>query len=255
MCSPPPEGACRVRSSTSRYTADALVPPLLRRYGILILAKTSVPYSSVSPESPSRSRPIVSVAHAASDSVPMEEPRHGEHVAARLPSFGADGVDAAAHEHPQRLLQVVGTQLCRFAWRRPTAARRTTAGLPAAACPSGPRSRLLLKIENVEVLAVAVVVEIAIRVIECDGFPVFGRQRVVASGRQRLSERRAVLEREPRLRPAPLAPRPPCLCLTTRSPCAPRRRRSSSCPRIPLQARVSPSPRFSSLPAWLSRSP
>ena len=50
-----------------------------------------------------------------------------------------------------------------------------------------------------KILAVAVAVEILVRIVKNDGFAVLGRQLIIARGRQRLAERGAIFERKPGL--------------------------------------------------------
>ncbi len=134
----------------------------------------------------------------------MEKARHGEHVAAFLFVLAVHGVDGAADKYPERLFQVVeaqgvgmvAEQAQLFVEREQIAQQEQTGlSLTPIPFPTG-RGGRVVQVEDAEVLAVAVAVEVAVGIVEDDGFAVFGGERVVARRAERLPEGGAVLEGE-----------------------------------------------------------
>ena len=139
----------------------------------------------------------------------VQKAHHREHVALLAPVAAVHGVHRAADEHPQRALQVVGAQgvlvlgehpllfvegkqiaeqqagraflgILRFVFRAEHMERRTG----------------VFQVQDVEILAEAVAVEVTVGVVEGDGLGVFAGEFLVAGGGERLAEGGAVFEGE-----------------------------------------------------------
>ncbi len=91
----------------------------------------------------------------------MKEARHGQHVAAFLSVFAIDGVDGAAHEHPERLFQVVGAQRLGLFFKNALllVKRKQVAQKKQFGCGF---IGFIAQVEDAKVLAVAVAVEVTV---------------------------------------------------------------------------------------------
>ena len=126
----------------------------------------------------------------------MQEAAHRQHVAAGTAAFLIDRVNAAANKSPQGFIHVIGPHgLLMFGKNLLLLVKRQH--ISQQQHVSLVRRRLLLQIEDEKVLAIAVLIKVAVRIVKGDGSAILGQQGIVFGGGQGLSESRAVFNGEP----------------------------------------------------------